>query len=66
MDIPGWDRTTSVDTRNFTCELNGFQCGFPGQVFAADNKRMTITPVRIDGQDFGRAHLDCRRNTGGD
>jgi hypothetical protein len=62
--IPGWDPNTSINTRDFTCEINGAQCGL-NQVFIAPNAHMTIDPVVIGGQVFGDAHLRCSRNTAG-
>jgi hypothetical protein len=62
--IPGWDSSASINTRDFTCEINGAQCGV-NQVFIASNAHMTIDPVVIGGQVFGDAHLRCSRNTAG-
>jgi len=43
----------TVSTRNFTCEINGAQCGF-SQTFLASNRRLDIQP--------GKATLRCSRS----
>ena len=43
----------NVSTRNFTCEINGAQCGF-SETFLASNRRLDIQP--------GLATLRCSRS----
>lgn len=61
--IPEWDDDFRVNTGDVNCEINGAQCGFT-EVFDADNARLMIDPVVVDGEVFGDAHLRCSRNTG--
>jgi hypothetical protein len=36
----------TVSTRNFTCEINGAQCGF-AQTFLASNRTLSIQPGKV-------------------
>jgi len=47
------DPGLSLSTRNFTCEINGAQCGF-NETFLASNRRLTFEP--------GLATIRCSRS----
>jgi len=40
------DPGITLNTRNFTCEINGAQCGF-NETFSASNRRLEIQPTRV-------------------
>jgi hypothetical protein len=61
---PDPDPDINISTRNFTCLINGAQCGF-NQTFEGTNNRMTIASavdINEDGEPVGRVTIRCSRN----